>query len=432
MSNRDDTLKQAKEKAKKRASLSYAGASDTQEDVSSSMDYTGAPTGETIAHRINRTETAVQSEAGSLYQRRAAAVTCHHVMCAMMVYTQLMLFGALRTLAVTGPASWWVTALQTLPALGLYFLMYGLLRLHPGCGLWVALERSLGKIGASICGIIYAVLLWWDGQTILYALNNLMNAYLLPEANYWVLSITAAITCAVCVWSGGRYGVSRMFFFLRWLVMGVLVACLAVAMTMGDKSNLFPFLGESLATDLKEALALTGATWPVVLLGFVPMEVPGKSAWPHQKPKGLNYLLLACLLATLLFFTYNFVLPAEIFQKSLSWGEHMALFLRSSPSKVAWVLFLMNKLLLLLMVLAACANLGAGLLQNAISKKPPMTVYGIILLACMIPIPSLHSQPGQALLEALSPFRLPIAVLPLLAGYVGTMIQRVSGKEAAL
>ena len=427
---KDDEIAKARDKARLRASLSHAGMGGGMPD-DKTMDYTGKPGNESFLSRLTRTETAVRDKAASFQQKQEAAAACHHSMCAMMLYAQWMLYGTLSVLKNAGSAAWWLTALQLLPALALYFLMRGLLRLHPGRGLWGALEESLGGIGARICGAVYVLLIWWDGQTALYALSDLVSAYMLMEADFWGIVIAAAAACAVCAWSGGRYGVSRMCYLLRWVLGGVLLVLIAAALSMGSVSNLYPYLGPGLESDLRAGLGFLGAAWPAVLFGFVPMETPGKAAWPSQKPGGLRFLIPAGVLCALLFLAYCLVLPSGVFQSPMSWGEQMVLFLTSAPSKLIWEGLLQYKTLLLLMVTAGCASLGARLMQSAFLYKAPLALYGAILLALMLPIPGFHTPEGSAFLEAFAPYRLPIAALPLILGYAGTLVKRLKERREA-
>ena len=344
----------------------------------------------------------------------------YQTMCTVMLFSQMMLYGSLAVLPKAGNASWWLAALALLPALAVRRL--GRWADPRRMGLEQTLKMALGKWGAGAAGIVYGLLLWADIQLALSGLTELTAAFVIEEGGVWLMALMGGAAGIAGVWLGREMGAARCCHLVRWPLAAALAGCIMAALPMGDGAFLFPWQHNGWQDTLTQGLGWSGSLWPMVLVGFAPAGARnGSTEWNDRVLWGLTGVLL-------LFFGYCFVLPAQALTDELTWGERMVAFLRPSPSKLMWEILLLFKMLVLLLNLCAAASLAGRLINSLVLPKVHPGFGATALLLAALPLAASHTQRSQAILAAAGPWRLPVAMLPLLMTGVSL---RIRGRKTA-
>ncbi len=379
-----------------------------------------------IENTISKAAAKFAKQTGAPINRHAMAVEIHHNSCALLFFSQIMLYSTLVGMPLAGPAQWWLTLFQFFPAAALFFGMRLVLKLNPGQNLMGAFEKSLGRVGTAIAVGIYGLLLLLDAWFTLHALTDIVAAYVVKMPSYSMIGMAAVGTCLVAVLTGGTDGSSQMvYLFTKPLMLLLFIAVLA-SFQMGGLSNLYPYLGPGSQSALASGLQGCGAAWPVVLMGFVPQEPNAPMPWQSQKPTGFKWLPYTILSVIWPLFSYCFVQPYDSLMAASTWSARIVGFLRSSPSKLIWELFLIRAMLVFTCGICSSVSFFSYITSEGLLKKAKRAFLAIAFSGVLMVLANYHYDSMLDLFAKIMPWRFPAALLPLLAATLLSFIRNRS------
>lgn len=274
---------------------------------------------------------------------------------AVMMYAQLLCMSALRLLPIASTASWISLLCVVPPAAGLYFLSAAAVkRLH-------AESRLLRVISG-----IFALLFFTDMAVNLFALTELVSAYVLPEAKRLPLALFAALPVAFLTGGRAHGGAARAAYLLRGFFLLAVAVCFLFALPEGNTGYLYPLLGYGAEQTARGAMYMTGGVWSVSalpLLAHRPGDSIKKSLHTAVHP------LLSMLLLALLLLSYACLLPSPLLPGDWGYVLRLQLLMEMSPNTLAWSLMLISRMLLFLTAFASSGDFARQLLCKAMQKR---------------------------------------------------------------
>lgn len=345
--------------------------------------------------------------------RRAFAADAYHSVCILLCYCQVVLYTTLTGIPLAGPAQWWLTLLQILPAAGLFFFMRQVLKITAKQTLADAFKSTLGPFGAKLVFYLYGALLLLDAWFTLHALTDIAAAYVLKQPQYLPIGLALAAACLLAAATGGMTGTARMVHLFAKPLLLLLVLAVGTAFQIGDPVNLYPYMGPGYDAAAASFLKGSGAVWPIVLMGFA------KGSGEKATPTGFKRIPAALLTAMLPILSCCLVLCYDTLMKSGTWASRIVGFLRSAPSKMVWELFLIWA-----MVLFICGLCGGMAVFGDLVKRKGRGIPIFIFGSALVVLSFFHKDSLTAVFALLMPWRLIAALLPLIAALLSGLIKK--------
>lgn len=219
-----------------------------------------------------------------------------------MLATAVLLRHACGIAAAAGSSGWWLTALCTLPGLGMYALMRFALRRAGVQSVPELARKCLGQSALRWVNAVPAAALTIEGAASVTSLTALFTDSLITTVDAWLFALAAAAVLCLCT---GRDGLLHGASLLRW-VLGALAAAVFGNMLLKAKPNhLFPVGGDGPASWMSMIGAWWGMAWPVVLMLW---EEPAEGR--SRRP------LLPAVMAVSAVFALCLALPHEVLSDS--------------------------------------------------------------------------------------------------------------------
>jgi len=361
------------------------------------------------------TQTPVHSPEESARMLRRSTQRETSAALAVSLYAQLLCMSALRLLSVSSTASW-ISLLLTLPAgIGIYFLSALTVRRQS--------VHDAERIGMRMILAAFALLFFTDMALCLFAMTELVCAYILPDAPRWLIVATTVLS--VSLFMGGRAhgGAARAAYLLRGFFLLAVIVCFFFALPDGNVGFLYPLLGYGGGQTVRGAMYMTGGLWSVAALPYLAHEKG------ERIKRGLHtalHPLLGLLLLALILLAYAYLLPSPLLPGDWGFVLRLQLLMEMSPNTLAWSLMLISRMLLFLTGFAAAGDFSRMLLCRAFKRRRvplwPLTLAGAPLALAGV-------AQAEGLLKWVLPLRFPIALILSLAALAQTFLR--APKEAA-
>jgi Spore germination protein. len=371
-----------------------------------------------LENALNSAAKRLAKRAGKKLSREAAATEAHYGVCVLLIYTQIVLHSALVGLPTAGPAQWWLMLLQFIPASGLFLLIRLVFRLYPGQTLAGAFQKSFGKVGSGLAMGLYGLLLLADAWFNLYALVDVVAAYVINRPQYVSIGLAVVVTALASVLAGGVDGTERMVFLFMKPLAALLVLAAFAAFQKGNIANLYPYMGAGREMVFRSFLSGCGASWPVVLMGFK-VKPQGEDA-----SSGFKWLAAAIVAIALPVLCYCYVQPYGVLMAPEALSARLVGFLRASPSKVIWELFLIHAMVLFLCAICAGLAVFSSIAAKGLKKKARRGFFTLGFGVVLAGLSAWHADSLLEVFKLIMPWRYLAAVLPLLATCVIGFIKK--------
>lgn len=314
-----------------------------------------------------QTKTDVHSDSSAQRMLRESAAHESSAALAVSLYAQLLCMSALGLLNLCATSSY-MALLFALPA---------------GIGVYLLSARAVQR-KASVPRAVYlgfALLFVSDMAVSLFALIELLGAYILPDAPRHVLIFTVVLTVTLMMGGRAHGGAARAAYLLRGFFLLALIVCLCFALPGGNAGFLHPLLGYGGGQTLRGALFMTGGLWSAAALPLFTQNADQ----PFRKSLRFTlHPLLSVLLMALLLLCYAFLLPAPLLPGDWGFALQLQLLMEMSPNTLAWSLMLISRMLLFLTGFAAAGDFARLCLSRAL-KKSRVPLWPLALL-CLPPV----------------------------------------------
>lgn len=229
-----------------------------------------------------------QETSSRLDGERRAQRTLLHLLCAVSIWRTAMT----RILPLCGSAAWWVTLLCLLPGLLTALLLRLTMHMTGARTLPEAMRAALGKGGAALLSIAFALPLAADALASVASLITLFTQGIGTRGTPLTLAL---LTGGALIVSLHREGLARGAYFLRWGMISALTLLAAFALPEARLDGFFPLYGDGRASVLAAVEAGVSLGWPLALLLTAETPRHGNrlraAAVPVLAPSGLLLLL---------------------------------------------------------------------------------------------------------------------------------------------
>ncbi len=366
-------------------------------------------------------------------QRARAEIQGHAWMCALMVFTQLWIYGNARLALENGAAAWWSAALCLAGGAAVWLPVQLLLRAHPGQGLCEALTEAAGPWAGGAMNAWLGFLLALDAVLCQFTLIGLCAEFLLLEFTARHIGILTAVGLGATFILGGPVGAARLAFRMRKRLGIGFVLALALLLSNASGSNLFPLAGHGVAPSLGNGLLAGSACCSICVLGFATARAENMppQGTAHRGSLAGWLALGGCALAiVVMLLGFALAQPPSPGVHEVGW-QFRLLMSSSTLNRTAEVrtVFVLLQACLLLIAAQSTLSVSHQALQAArpgLSKRIPQALLcAALLLAAWFYTPDRN----RLLLQFLH-WRLPAMVLPLWVAWAVDAVRRKRKKGA--
>ena len=312
---------------------------------------------------------------------------------AVNLYAQLLCMSALRLLSIASTASWISLLLIVPAAVGAYFL-----------SAFAVKKKSCPR------GVLagFALLFWMDMAVQLFALTELVCAYVLPQAPRSAVVLFAAFSVTLLMGGRAHGGAARAAYLLRGFFLLAVIVCFLFSVRESNTGFLYPILGYGAGQTARGAVYMLGGVWSIAAL---PVIAHNKGDGVRKNLHTAVHPLLSLLLLTLLLFSYACLLPSPLLPGDWGFVLRLQLLMEMSPNTLAWSLMLISRMLLFLTAFSVSGDFARLLLCHAF-KKRRVPLWPMAL--CCVPVSILGVARVESVLSNLLTLRFPLAVILVL------------------
>jgi len=165
-----------------------------------------------------------------------------------------------------GTAGWYMTMISAAVSMGVFSLMYMLIKAHSGKNILEIYDETVGKKAGKALALISCLILFLSASITLREFTDATNVYLLHETppGFIVGMFILAMTVVCCL---GIEGLGRLAKLLSYILLFNFLVVMILSYQRIEIYRLYPLLGYGLGNTIKNGIVRSSAYGEIILAG---------------------------------------------------------------------------------------------------------------------------------------------------------------------